>query len=86
LCGMLRNSQSLRFTPIIMLTEGENFLELAKSKLSGASDCLGKPFSDNELLMLIQKYISLSNCPDLSQPFESLSLRQEKLELSEKIG
>lgn len=86
LCSMLRNSQSLRFTPIIMLTEGENFLELAKSKLSGATDCLSKPFSDNELLMLIQKYITLSNCPDLSQPFESLSLRQEKLELSEKIG
>jgi twitching motility two-component system response regulator PilG len=86
LCGMLRNSQSFRSTPIIMLTEGENFVELARSKLAGATDYLSKPFQENELLMLIEKYISLSNCPNLPQSFQSLSLRQEKLEFSEKIS
>jgi twitching motility two-component system response regulator PilG len=86
LCSMLRSSQSFRLTPIIMLTEANRDLDRAKSKIAGATDYLSKPFQENELLMLIEKHLSLSNCNNLPETFESLSLEQGRRELVAEIG
>jgi twitching motility two-component system response regulator PilG len=86
LCSMLRNSQSFRLTPIIMLTEANSQIDRAKLQIVGASDYLIKPFSEHELLMLIEKYLGLSNCPDLPQRLQSLSLEEETLKWSQEIS
>jgi twitching motility two-component system response regulator PilG len=86
LCSMLRNSQSFRATPIIMLTEANDRIDRAKLKIVGASDYLTKPVREHELLMLIEKYLGLSNCPDLPQRLQSLSLEEETVEWDKEFS
>jgi len=56
-CAMLRHSHAFKEIPIIMLTSKENFMDRVRAQLMGATDYLTKPFSDNELIYLIGKYI-----------------------------
>ncbi|RCJ23401.1 two-component system response regulator [Nostoc sp. ATCC 43529] len=57
-CAMLRHSTAFRLTPIIMLTGKDGFIDRVKASMVGATDYLTKPFTDNELLMLVGKYIN----------------------------
>jgi twitching motility two-component system response regulator PilG len=57
LCHLWRQTKTLRDTPIIMLTGQEGLLERVKAKMVGATDYLSKPFSENELLLLLEKYV-----------------------------
>jgi twitching motility two-component system response regulator PilG len=57
LCAMLRRSSPFHQTPIIMLTGKEGFIDRVWARLSGATDYLTKPFREQELLMLVEKYI-----------------------------
>ena len=57
LCHLWRQTKTLRHTPIIMLTSQEGLLARVKAKMVGATDYLSKPFSDNELLLLLEKYV-----------------------------
>jgi twitching motility two-component system response regulator PilG len=56
-CAMLRHSTAFRITPIIMLTGKDGFIDRVKATMVGATDYLTKPFTDTELLMLVEKYI-----------------------------
>ncbi|BDI19885.1 transcriptional regulator [Nostoc cf. commune SO-36] len=57
-CAMLRHSTAFRLTPIIMLTGKDGFIDRVKARMVGATDYLTKPFTDTELLMLVEKYIN----------------------------
>ncbi|MEH2088458.1 response regulator [Nostoc sp.] len=57
-CAMLRHSTAFRLTPIIMLTGKDGFMDRVKARMVGATDYLTKPFTDTELLMLVEKYIN----------------------------
>ena len=57
ICAMLRNSTAFHQTPIIMLTGIEGFIDRVKARIVGATHYLTKPFGENELLMLVEKYI-----------------------------
>jgi twitching motility two-component system response regulator PilG len=57
LCHLWRQTKTLRHTPIIMLTSQEGLLARVKAKMVGATDYLSKPFSENELLLLLEKYV-----------------------------
>jgi len=59
LCGMLRQSTDFRQTPILMLTGKDGFIDRVRAKMVGATDYLTKPFQEQELLMLLEKYIGL---------------------------
>jgi len=59
LCGMLRKSTDFRQTPILMLTGQDGFIDRVRAKMVGATDYLTKPFQEQELLMLLEKYIGL---------------------------
>ncbi|MGK7945982.1 MAG: response regulator [Microcystaceae cyanobacterium] len=58
LCGMLRHSHAFRHTPIIMLTEINEFLNRVRARMVGANDYLTKPLLQNELLPLLEQYRS----------------------------
>lgn len=57
ICAMLRHSTAFRQTPIIMLTGMDGFIDRVRARMVGATDYLTKPFGENELLMLLEKYI-----------------------------
>jgi DNA-binding response OmpR family regulator len=58
-----------------MLLDQENFLGIIQTRFAYSSEYLTKPFSKNELLLIVEKYLGVS-CPvtvtinDLS-PLES---------------
>jgi len=58
ICAMLRHSSIFRVLPIIMLTGKDGFIDRVKARMVGATDYLTKPFTDTELLMLVEKYIN----------------------------
>lgn len=57
ICAMLRHSNHFRQTPIIMLTGKEGFIDRLRSNMLGATDYLTKPFGEQELLTLIERYL-----------------------------
>ncbi|MBO9997498.1 MAG: response regulator [Cyanobacteria bacterium SID2] len=57
LCAMLRKSTAFRQTPIIMLTGKDGFIDRVRARMVGATDYLTKPFGEQELLMLVEKYV-----------------------------
>ena len=58
ICAMLRHSSAFRHTPIIMLTGQEGFTDRIRARMVGATDYLTKPFGKQELLLLIEKYLT----------------------------
>jgi twitching motility two-component system response regulator PilG len=67
LCAMLRQSVLFRETPIVMLTGHTGFIDRVKARMAGATDYLTKPFGEQELLMLVEKYVGQGN-PGRTQP------------------
>ncbi|MBD2329597.1 response regulator [Alkalinema sp. FACHB-956] len=58
-CAMLRQSTAFRQTPIIMLTGRDGFIDRVRARMAGATDYLAKPFSEDELIMLLEKYVGM---------------------------
>ena len=57
ICAMLRHSTLFRQIPIVMLTGKEGFIDRVRAQMVGATDYLTKPFSDDELRLLVEKYV-----------------------------
>jgi twitching motility two-component system response regulator PilG len=72
ICAMLRKSTAFRETPIVMLTGKDGFIDRVKARMVGATNYLTKPFSEGELLMLVEKYVGLGY-PDRPQPDQLLA-------------
>ncbi|MEL6911635.1 MAG: response regulator [Cyanobacteria bacterium J06629_2] len=58
LCSFFRASASLKQVPIIMVSGRTGFIDKTRAKLVGATDYLTKPFSQTELLAIVNKYLS----------------------------
>lgn len=58
LCGLLRNSQNCNETPIIMVTGNTGFIDKARAKISGATDYFTKPFTQEGLMQIVEKYLN----------------------------
>lgn len=56
-CAMLRKSTAFRQIPIVMLTGKGGFIDRLKARMVGATDYLTKPFSDVELLTVVERCI-----------------------------
>lgn len=57
LCNMLRNSKKHRHIPWIMLSSQETFQQQLRGHLLGVTNYLNKPFSEYELLSLVDKHL-----------------------------
>jgi twitching motility two-component system response regulator PilG len=81
ICAMLRKSTAFRQTPIVMLTGKDGFIDRVKARMVGATDYLTKPFGENELLMLVEKYAG-SGDPNHPKPDRLLAdALEDELEL-----
>ena len=58
ICGLLRSSDHCNQTPIIMVTGNTGLIDKARAKLAGATDYFTKPFTRQELMLLIEKYLN----------------------------
>lgn len=56
-CAMLRRCKEFCHLPIIMLTSKDGFMDRLQAKMVGATDYLTKPFGNNELVILVKKYL-----------------------------
>ncbi|MEA5581845.1 response regulator [Nodularia harveyana UHCC-0300] len=57
LCSLLRRHSALKDTPIIMVTGRTGFIDKAKAKMVRSSGYLTKPFTQQELLKMMFKYL-----------------------------
>ncbi|MBV5260834.1 response regulator [Synechococcus moorigangaii CMS01] len=57
ICLMLRHGKRFQEVPIVMLTGKEGFLDRMQATFAGATDYLTKPFGQQELLALLEKYL-----------------------------
>ncbi len=60
LCNMLQSSRIFRQIPIIVISERENCLTRLRAKILSSTNYLSKPFTQNELLMLVERYLSIA--------------------------
>lgn len=58
LCQFLRNSETFKDVPIIIMTSMDGVINRTRAKLVGAKDFLSKPFTQDDILKMIQKYVS----------------------------
>ena len=58
LCSLLRKNAEFKNVPIIMLTASTGVINRAKAKISGATDYMTKPFTQNDLLTITFRYLN----------------------------
>jgi two-component system, chemotaxis family, response regulator PixG len=63
LCSLFRSSTALAQTPIIMVTGNKGLVDRVRANIVGATDYLTKPFTEQDLLALVEKYLT----PDASR-------------------
>ncbi len=56
-CALIKNNQALRRTPVIMLSSKDGLFDRAKGRMVGAEQYLTKPFTRDELLGAIRRYV-----------------------------
>jgi twitching motility two-component system response regulator PilG len=57
LCTLLRSSKVFNKTPIIMVTGNTGMIDKARAKIAGATDYFTKPFTQEGLMRIIEKYL-----------------------------
>jgi twitching motility two-component system response regulator PilG len=82
LCAMLRQSSAFRQTPIVMLTGKDGFIDRVKARMVGATDYLTKPFGENELLMLVEKYVGRGHPDLLDAAQQSVQVTAEEFKIN----
>jgi twitching motility two-component system response regulator PilG len=81
-CAMLRQSTAFRQTPILMLTGKDGFIDRVRARMVGATDYLTKPFGEQEILMLLEKYIGIGKPEHLTTTQQVLDALEVELNLN----
>ncbi len=58
LCSLFRSSEALAKTPIIMVTGNKGLVDRVRANIVGATDYLTKPFTEQDLLTIVEKYLT----------------------------
>jgi len=56
-CALIKNNSSFKKTPVIMLSSKDGLFDKAKGRIVGSDQYLTKPFSKDELLNTIRRYV-----------------------------
>jgi twitching motility two-component system response regulator PilG len=59
-CALIKNNQLFRSTPVIMLSSKDGLFDKAKGRIVGSEQYLTKPFTREELLSAIRRYVDRS--------------------------
>jgi two-component system, chemotaxis family, response regulator PixG len=58
LCSLFRSSTALAQTPIIMVTGNKGLVDRVRANIVGATDYLTKPFTEQDLITLVEKHLN----------------------------
>lgn len=58
LCTLIRKHSNFKDIPIVMVTGNKGLINRAKAKLAGATDYMTKPFSQEDLLKMVFRYLT----------------------------
>ena len=56
-CALIKNNQMFKGTPVIMLSSKDGLFDKARGRIVGSQQYLTKPFTRDELLGAIRKYV-----------------------------
>lgn len=56
-CALIKNNSQFRGTPVLMLSSKDGLFDKARGRIVGAEQYLTKPFTREELLSAIRKYL-----------------------------
>lgn len=56
-CSLIKHNQVFKDTPVIMLSSKDGLFDRARGRLVGSEQYLTKPFTKDELLNAIQRYV-----------------------------
>jgi twitching motility two-component system response regulator PilG len=56
-CALIKNNQMFKGTPVIMLSSKDGLFDKARGRIVGSEQYLTKPFTRDELLTAIRKYV-----------------------------
>lgn len=65
-CAILRRSSSFRYTPIIMLSSRDIFIQRIKARMIGATDYLTTPVSEKKIQVFLEKHLNFRSIIDSS--------------------
>ena len=57
-CALIKNNQTFRSTPVIMLSSKDGLFDKARGRIVGSEQYLTKPFTREELLGAIRRHVS----------------------------
>jgi len=60
-CALIKNNREFRNTPVIMLSSKDGLFDKARGRIVGSEQYLTKPFTKDDLLGAIRRYVSGSN-------------------------
>ena len=56
-CALIKNNQVFKQTPVIMLSSRDGLFDKARGRIVGSEQYLTKPFTRDELLSAIRRYV-----------------------------
>ena len=56
-CSVIKSNPDFKDTPVLMLSSKDSVFDKARGKIAGSEHFMTKPFSRDELLGAIQKYV-----------------------------
>ncbi len=56
-CALIKANQLFRSTPVIMLSSKDGLFDKARGRIVGSEDYLTKPFTRDELLDAVRRYV-----------------------------
>lgn len=56
-CSVIKSNADFKDTPVLMLSSKDSVFDKARGKIAGSEHFMTKPFSRDELLGAIQKYV-----------------------------
>jgi twitching motility two-component system response regulator PilG len=74
LCAMIRKSGAFHKTPVVMLTGKDGFIDRVRARMAGATEYLTKPFGEQDLLAIVDKYVGSAEDSTVSSPSSSVTL------------
>jgi twitching motility two-component system response regulator PilG len=57
-CALIKNNQVFKHTPVIMLSSKDGLFDKARGRIVGSDQYLTKPFTREELIEAIRKYVT----------------------------
>jgi len=57
-CSLIKNNRHFKQTPVVMLSSKDGLFDRARGRVAGSEQHINKPFTQEELIQAITKYVS----------------------------